>query len=164
MTRLLIGLVILHVLTHVAKVLADHYGSLAAIQKATKEELQAIHEIGPEIATSVESFFREERNLAVIRRIAELGVRIEELHPSTPPVSHPVAGKIFVLTGTLEGMSREEAKLRIESIGGRVTSSVSKKTDYVVAGSEPGSKLSKAHELGVAVLNEKGFLSLISKK
>lgn len=165
LARFLIGLGIRHVGAHVAKVLAGHYGSLPAIQEATKEELQAIHEIGPEIATSVESFFQEERNLAVIRRMRELGVRIEEIHPSsTTHGSQPLAGKIFVLTGTLEGMSREEAKLKIESLGGRVTSSVSKQTDYVVAGSEPGSKLTKAQEIGVVVLNEEGFLSLISKK
>ena len=161
--RFLIGLGIRHVGTHIAKVLAQHYGSLEKIQKASKEELQAIHEIGSEIAASVENFFQEERNLQVIQRMQNLGVQVEEVDIVVGELLQPLAGKSFVLTGTLEGMTREEAKQKIEALGGRVMSSVSKKTDYVVAGTEPGSKLEKAEKLGVPVLDESGFKALLLK-
>jgi DNA ligase (NAD+) len=161
--RFLIGLGIRHVGTHIAKVLAQHYGSLEKIQKASKEELQAIHEIGSEIAASVENFFQEERNLQVIQRMQNLGVQVEEVDIVVGELLQPLAGKSFVLTGTLEGMTREEAKQKIEALGGRVMSSVSKKTDYVVAGIEPGSKLVKAQSLGVPVLDESGFKALLSE-
>lgn len=163
LVRFLIGLGIRHVGTHIAQVLANHYGSLPAIQRATKEKLQAIHEVGPEIAASVESFFQEERNLAVIQHMKELGVRIQEIKKSSSCMGQPLIGKIFVLTGTLEGMTREEAKQKIEALGGRVTSSVSKQTDYVVAGKDPGSKLDSATKLGVTILNEEEF-SLLSQQ
>ena len=146
-----------------AKVLANHYGSLPAIQTASKENLQAIHEIGPEIAASVESFFQEKRNLAVIQHMQELGVRVQEIKKSSNSAGQTLSGKIFVLTGTLEGMTREEAKQKIESLGGRVTSSVSKQTDYVVAGKDPGSKLDRATKLGVIILNEEEF-TLLSQR
>ncbi len=161
--RFLIGLGIRHVGAHIAKVLALHYRSMDHIQKASREELQAIHEIGPEIAVSVESFFQEERNIQVLKRLQDLGVNVEEIEPAAKESIHPLARKIFVLTGTLEGMTREEAKQRIESLGGRVTSSVTKQTDYVVAGEDPGSKLDKAQSLGVTVLDESGFKSLLSE-
>ena len=160
--RFLIGLGIRHVGTHIAKVLAQHYGSLEKIQKASKEELQSIHEIGSEIADSVENFFQEERNLQVIQRMRKLGVEVEEGDIASKELLQPLAGKSFVLTGALEGMTREEAKQKIESLGGRVTSSVSKQTDYVVAGTEPGSKLEKAEKLGMQVLDEAKFRSLLS--
>ncbi len=162
LSRFLIGLGIRHVGTHIAKVLAQHYGSLEKIQKASKEELQAIHEIGSEIAASVENFFQEERNLQVIQRMRKLGVQVEEGDIASEELLQPLAGKSFVLTGALEGMTREEAKQKIESLGGRVTSSVSKQTDYVVAGTEPGSKLEKAEKLGVQVLDGAKFRSLLS--
>jgi DNA ligase (NAD+) len=158
--RFLIGLGIRHVGAHVAKVLASHYGSLLAIQNATKENLQAIHEIGPEIAASVESFFQEKRNLSVIHHMKELGVRVQETPKSSEGQGQFLSGKIFVLTGTLEGMTREEAKQKIESVGGRVTSSVSKQTDYVIAGKDPGSKFDNARKLGVTILNEEDFSKL----
>ena len=161
--RFLIGLGIRHVGAHIAKVLANHYGSLPAIQKATQEKLQAIHEIGPEIAASVESFFQEERNLAVIQHMKDLGVRIQEIQISSEGTEQPLIGKTFVLTGTLEGMTREEAKQKIEALGGRVTSSVSKQTDYLVAGNDPGSKLDSATKLGVPILNEEEFSLLIQR-
>jgi len=160
--RFLIGLGIRHVGSHIAKVLANHYGSLQKIQLASKEELQAIHEIGPEIAASVESFFQEDRNLQVIQRMQDLGVRVEEIELAARESLQPFAGKSFVLTGTLDDMSREEAKQKIEDLGGRVMSSVSKKTDYVVAGVDPGSKLVKAQSLGVTVLDDSGFGALLS--
>ena len=162
--RLLIGLGIRHVGSHIAKVLAEQYGTLENIQMAQKDELQAIHEIGPEIAASVESFFQEERNLDVIRRMLELGMQIESMSVGDGESSQPLAGKSFVLTGTLEGTTREEAKHKIESVGGRVMSSVSKKTDYLVVGADPGSKLEKAKKLGVRVLDESGFRVLLLRK
>ncbi len=161
--RFLIGLGIRHVGTHIAKVLAQNYGSLEKIQKASKEELQAIYEIGSEIAASVENFFQEERNLQVIQRMQNLGVQVEDVDIVAEKLPQPLSGKSFVLTGTLEGMTREEAKQKIESLGGRVTSSVSKQTDYVVAGIDPGSKLAKAQSLGVTVLDESGFKSWLFK-
>jgi DNA ligase (NAD+) len=159
--RFLIGLGIRHVGSHVAKVLANHYGSLKKIQQASIDELQAIHEIGPEIATSVENFFKEGRNLQVIQRMQDLGVQVEEIEVATRASAQHFAGKNFVLTGTLGGMTRDEAKQKIESLGGRVMSTVSKKTDYVVAGTDPGSKLDKAQSLGVMVLDESAFMALL---
>ncbi|MEX0830819.1 MAG: NAD-dependent DNA ligase LigA [Nitrospirales bacterium] len=161
--RFLIGLGIRHVGSHIAKVLANQYGSLRKIQLASKDELQAIHEIGPEIATSVGSFFQENRNLQVIQRMQELGVKIEEIEVTAREFKQAFAGKGFVLTGTLEGMTRDEAKQKIEAHGGRVMSSVSKKTDYVVAGTEAGSKLNKAQALGVMVLDELAFMALLAE-
>jgi len=161
--RFLIGLGIRHVGRHTAKVLANYYGSIKNIQLASKEELQAIHEIGPEIAASVESFFQEERNLQVLTRMQDLGVNVEEIEGLADESRHPLAGKIFVLTGSLEDMTREEAKQKIESLGGRVTSSVTKKTDYVVVGKDPGSKLEKAKLLGIQVLDEQAWGKFLTK-
>ncbi len=161
--RFLIGLGIRHVGTHIAKVLAQHYGSLEKIQIASKEDLQEIHEIGPEIAANVESFFQEESNLQVIQRMRDLGVQVEEIEIETRGTHRPFAGQSFVLTGTLAAMTRNEAKQAIEALGGRVISSVSKKTDYVVAGKDPGSKLDKAQSLEVKVLDESAFKSLLSE-
>ena len=155
--RFLFGLGIRHVGAHIAKVLAKHVGSLEGLMISHKEDLQALHEIGPEIASSVESFFQEQRNLAVLKRMEDLGVRVGTVERLSAGSHQTLTGKIFVLTGTLDGFSRQDAKQKIESLGGRVTSSVSKQTDYVVAGREAGSKLQKAEELKVAVLNEEEF-------
>ena len=160
--RFIFGLGIRNVGAHIAQVLAKYFGSLKKLQEAKKEELEQIHEIGPEIASSVENFFQEPRNLSVLQAMNELGVQVEELDISTETAEQPLGGKIFVLTGTLEGFSRQEAKQHIESLGGRVTSSVSKQTDYVVAGAEPGSKLDKAQTLGVTVLDEDTFRHLLN--
>lgn len=159
--RFIYGLGIRNVGSHIAQVLANHYGSLDKLRQAKKDELEEIHEIGPEIASSVESFFQEPRNLSVLQHMEELGVKVEELETSQISADQPLAGKIFVLTGTLEGFTRQEAKQKIETLGGRVTSSVSKQTDYVVAGTDPGSKLDKAQKLGVIVLDEAGFLKIL---
>ncbi len=162
--RFLIGLGIRHVGSHIAKVLSRQYGSLRKIQEASLDKLQGIHEIGPEIAASVVNFFQEERNLAVIRRMQDLGVQVEEMDPVLEEeVGQPFVGKSFVLTGALQEMTRDEAKQRIEALGGRVMSSVSKKTDFVVTGADPGSKLEKAKKLGVPVLNEPGFQALLAE-
>ncbi len=160
--RLLIGLGIRHVGSHIAKVLSQHFGALPKIQAASADELQVIHEIGPEIAASVECFFQEERNVQVIQRMQDLGVQVEAIEVATKEALQTFAGKSFVLTGTLEGMTRDEAKEKIEARGGRVMSSVSKKTDYVVAGLDPGSKLEKAQRLSVTILDESAFKSFLS--
>ncbi len=162
--RFLIGLGIRHVGSHIAKVLSQHFGALSKIQAASADELQVIHEIGAEIAANVESFFQEERNLQVIQRMQDLGVEVEEVEVVTKEALQTFAGKSFVLTGTLESMTREEAKEKIEALGGRVLSSVSKKTAYVVAGIDPGSKFQKAKSLHVTVLDEAGFKSFLFGK
>ncbi|MDT7041314.1 NAD-dependent DNA ligase LigA [Candidatus Nitronereus thalassa] len=159
--RFLFGLGIHHVGSHVAKVLANHYGALEMVIAATEEDLLQIHEIGPETAHSVMTFFAEPRNLTVLYQMNELGVRVKKISSDEGVQPKPFVGKIFVLTGGLDGFTRQEAKQRIEQLGGRVTSSVSKKTDYVVAGHDPGSKFDTAKKLGVQILNEAEFSNLV---
>jgi len=145
-----------------AKDLARHFGSLDALMDAGVEQLQEAPDVGPIVAESIASFFREKHNREVIEQLRAAGVTWKEGAPAPrAAASGPFAGKIVVLTGTLAAMSRDEAKERIEALGGKVTGSVSKKTDYVVAGTEAGSKLDKANELGVQVLDEEQFLKLI---
>lgn len=163
LTRFLIGLGIRHVGTHIAHVLAKEFGSLDRLKEASGEDLLHIHEIGPEIANSVTSFFKESRNLRVLDRMKALGVQVQNEGKAIGQHPQPLKGKIFVLTGTLSGFSRQEAKQIIEELGGRVVSSVSKRTDYVIAGEDPGSKLDRAMTLGVSILNEAEF-ALLSQK
>jgi DNA ligase (NAD+) len=158
--RLIFGLGIRHIGVYAAEVLAKHFGSLKELQSATQEDLEAIHEIGLIMAESVINFFREERNLKVISKLKEAGMRMEK---EAARKEAPLEGKQFVLTGTLEGFSRDEATRLIKDLGGRVTSSVSSKTDYVIAGKEPGSKYSQARRLGVNVLDGKGFKKVVGK-
>lgn len=162
--RFLFGLGIHHVGSHVAKVLASHFGALENVIAATEEELLQVHEIGSETAHSVVTFFAEPRNMAVLNQMKELGVQVETISSDDHVNSKPLAGKIFVLTGGLDGYSRQDAKQRIERLGGRVTSSVSKKTHYVVAGTDPGSKLDDAKKLGVEILNEEKFTALLEQE
>jgi DNA ligase (NAD+) len=159
--RFLIALGIRHVGAGVAELLAAHFGDLPPLMSATREELEAVPGIGPTIAESLAAFFAEERNRSEVERLLAHGVRFEA---SAPRVARegPLAGCSLVLTGTLEGLTRDEAKARIEAAGGRVTSSVSKKTSYVVAGKEPGSKLRKAEELEVEILDQAGLEALLA--
>jgi DNA ligase (NAD+) len=162
--RLLFALGIRHVGERAARVLARAFGSTEAIGAASAEELEATPEIGPKTALAVRTFFDQKQNRDLLRRLASAGVRVEaaeEERAAPPAASSPLTGKTVVLTGTLPGMSREEAKARIEGLGGRVAGSVSKKTDLVVAGDEAGSKLDKARELGVRVVGPGEFLALI---
>lgn len=163
--RFLVGLGIRHVGEHIARVLARHFRTLDAIMKADRDTFEGVHEIGPEIAASLASFFREERNRKVIERLHTLGLTVEpSLEPEAVPRRTPrLEGKTFVFTGGLERFSREEAKRRIEELGGRAASTVSRKIDYVVAGTDPGSKLEDAKRLGVRVLTETEFASLIEE-
>ena len=142
-----------------AKALAEHFARLDRLMEASAEELQEVRDVGPEVAASIHRFFAEKQNRKVIRRLLELGVRPA---PVTKPKG-PLAGKKFVLTGGLAAMTRPEAQRRIEALGGRLASSISKETDYVVVGAEPGSKLAKAKKLGVPVLEEDAFLRLLEK-
>jgi len=159
--RFLLALGIGHVGETVADLLARHFRDLDPLMHASIEEIDAVPGIGGAIAESVARFFADPRNAAEVNRLRQHGVRWPKGSPA-PPREGPLVGKTFVLTGTLQGMTREEAKTRIEAAGGRVAGSVSKKTDYVVAGEEPGSKLAKAQELGISVLDESGFEALLS--
>jgi DNA ligase (NAD+) len=139
----------------------DHFGSIAAIQAAPLEELQRAREVGPVLAAAVRTWFDEPHNHELISRLRGAGVRMEGERKVAPAGPQPLAGKAFVITGTLESLSREAAEERIVALGGKVTGSVSKKTSYLVVGTEPGSKLDKAQALGVSTLDEPAFLQLI---
>lgn len=156
--KFLFALGIRHVGTSVAKLLIDEFGSIDAIAEASEEAIDAIPGIGPEIAASVAAYFRQEKNQALLARLRQAGLPFQGVRKEKPARSEFFNSKTFVLTGTLTSMTRDEAKERIESNGGKVSGSVSKKTDYVVAGVEAGSKLTKAEELGVTVLAEDAFL------
>jgi len=147
-----------------AAALANHFGSLEALQQATVEDIQEVPDVGPVVAAHVHTFLQQAHNRAVIEALRAQGVH----WPVQAPRRHlggegPLAGRSFVLTGTLTSMSRDQAGARIVALGGKVSGSVSKKTSYVVAGAEPGSKLQKARELGVEVLDEAGFLALLDQ-
>jgi len=158
--RLIFALGIRFVGERTASLLADHFGSMDKLATASLEELESVFEVGPKVAASIHSFFREPRNQQLLKRLRDEGLRFAQQRPA--PRSQALAGKTFVLTGMLERSTREEAKQRIERAGGRVTGSVSKKTDYVVAGADPGSKLDKAQALGVPVIDEKQLENLLS--
>jgi len=158
--RVINGLGIRHVGEHTARQLAMRFKTLEALSKAAEDELRAVRDIGDEVARSIREYFEEPRNLHAVRRLEKI-LDIEV--PSEPAGRSALRDKTFVLTGTLNSMQRDEAERRILAAGGRVTSSVSRKTDYVVAGEEPGSKLRKATELGVQVLDEKAFLDLLGE-
>jgi len=134
--------------------LASHYGKLKAIMAADEAALQAVPDVGPVVAARIHQFFGENHNREVIDRLIESGVSWPESEPVTIPADGPLAGKTFVLTGTLIGMTRNEAKDKIQAAGGKVTGSVSKKTDFLLAGDKAGSKLTKAQNLEVTVINE----------
>jgi DNA ligase (NAD+) len=145
-----------------ARVLARHFGSLDALVDADEAALTAVPDVGPVMAGRITAFFRQPRNLAVIARLRAAGVRWPETEPAPPAAAGQVAGLTFVLTGTLPNLSREAARERIEAGGGKVSGSVSRRTDYVVAGAEPGSKLDRAAELGIPVLDEAALLRLLA--
>jgi len=150
--RVIYGLGIRFVGERTAQFLAEHFGSMEALEKASEEELQSVNEVGPRIAQSIAEFFSVSANQNLVARLREAGLTLsgEKRQRGTK-----LAGKTFVLTGTLAKYTRDEAKKMIEDAGGKVTGSVSKKTDYVVAGTDAGSKLDKAKELGVTVIEEK---------
>lgn len=158
-SKLIFALGIRHVGEHIAEVLAEHYSSLDELSKVRKEELENIHEIGPAIAESIEIFFKQEETKVVLEKLRQAGVKLRQ--EKKEKKEQILAGKTFVLTGGLETFTRDEAARVIKDLGGRVTASVTKKTDYVVAGTDPGSKYDKAKELGVKILDEAGFKKII---
>lgn len=161
LSRLLFSLGIRYVGEHVAALLARHYGSMERLEQAPEEELAEIYGIGPRIAQSVALYFRQPENRRQIEQLREVDVSMKEEGVMAGP--RPLAGKTFVLTGGLEGFTRDEAKGLIERHGGRVTSTVSKKTDYVVVGKDPGSKHDDAKRLAVPTLDEAAFKALIGQ-
>ena len=163
--RLLYGLGIRHVGERGAQVLADHFGSVDAIENATLEQLESVREIGPVLAASVRSFFDQPANRELIEGFRKAGVKLIGEPKRAPVGPQPLAGKTFVITGELSGMSREDAQAKLEALGAKVTGSVSKKTTALIVGADPGaSKSEKAQALGIATLDEKGFLELIMKE
>jgi len=152
--RFLTGLTIRHVGTRLAEILARRFGSLEAIRQADLEMLEAVPEIGSIVAESIHAFFRDPTHIALIDDLLAAGVEPQPLPDETPDARLPFAGKTFVITGTLPNLKRQEAEALIKRAGGKVTGSVSKRTDYLVAGADPGSKLDKARSLGIPVLEE----------
>jgi DNA ligase (NAD+) len=161
LAALVFALGIRHVGERLAQTLAGYFRTLDALAEASAEKLTKVEDIGPKVAESIVFFFRQPENIALIRKLKEAGLSFESRADSRG--ARPLAGKTFVLTGTLAGMEREEAKEVIEGLGGKVTSSVSSKTDYLVIGESPGSKLDKARKLNIATLNEQEFLKLVGK-
>ena len=158
--RLIYGLGIRHVGERGAQALAGAFGTMDALLDASEERLQAVPDIGPVVAAAVRKYLDQPQNRALIGELVDAGLKMDA--PVTPAsLPGPLSGKTFVLTGTLDTMSREDATAAIQARGGKVTGSVSKKTDYVVAGADPGSKLAKAETLGVAVLDEAAFQKLV---
>ncbi len=158
--RFVFGLGIRHVGEATAKELARHFGKLDAIMDATEEQLLTVNDVGPIVAKSLRTFFDQPHNREVVEQLRACGVTWEEGEPAavTPK---PLSGKTFVITGTLPTLSRDQAKDMLETAGAKVAGSVSKKTDYLLAGTDAGSKLDKARELGVAVIDEAGLLVLV---
>ena len=163
LSRLLYALGIRHVGEKAAATLARQFRTLGAIMDAPIEQLQSVSEIGPVVAASVRTFFDEPRNIAVIKRLVAAGVNTASQAPDPGNGPGPLAGRTYVLTGSLPSISREEATAALERLGARVSGSVSKKTTAVIVGAEAGSKLEKAQKLGVETLDEAGFLALIMK-
>jgi DNA ligase (NAD+) len=161
LARFLYGLGIRDVGEATAAALANHFGSLQSLQDASEEAIQEVPDIGPVVAAHVHMFFQQKHNREVIAALREVGVTWQDQQRKSAAGEGPLTGRTFVLTGSLDSMSRDEASDRIVALGGKVAGSVSKKTSYVVAGAEAGSKLAKAQELGVAVLDEKAFLKLL---
>jgi DNA ligase (NAD+) len=161
LARFLYALGIRHVGEHVAVLLADYFGDLEQLMGCPEEELTAIGGVGPVVAKSISRFFKQENNVASVQRILNSGIRIQI---KSPQKETTLAGKVFVLTGSLANLARREAKEKIEALGGKLSASVSRNTDFVVAGESPGSKLAKAEELGVEVIDEAALLELFGEQ
>jgi DNA ligase (NAD+) len=160
-SKVLFAIGIRYVGSGAAQKIADHFSSIDDIIAASEEEISAIYEIGPSISKSIKQFFSTKKNVSLIEDLKKSGLIFTSEKKEI--IQSELTGKTFVLTGTLSSFSRDEAGARIISLGGKVTSSVSKNTDYVVAGEKAGSKLSKAESLGVKVLDENAFLKLLKE-
>ena len=161
--RLIYALGIRHVGARTARTLASHFRSLAELAAADTEGLTELRDIGPVVTESLRAFFANPENRRALDQLRGAGVDPASEAPAAGPEGSPLKGKTFVLTGAMERLTREEARERVEALGGRVTGSVSRKTDYVVAGADPGSKLEKAKKLGLEVLDESAFLRLLAE-
>jgi len=158
--RLLFGIGIRHVGERTAQILAKHFGSVERLEQASQEELERVYEVGPKLAESIYKFFRQPENSGLIERLRAAGLPMKA-DIVEEKAAQVFAGKTVVLTGTLATMTREEATALIEAHGGRVSSSVSKKTSFVLAGQDAGSKLEKAQKMGVEILNEQQFRAML---
>jgi DNA ligase (NAD+) len=163
LARFLYALGIRHVGETTAKDLARHFGALDRIMDASLERLLEVGDVGPIVAQSIRTFFDEPHNREVVGQLRACGIRWPEHEGEADTSPKPLAGKTFVLTGSLPTLTREAAKEMLEAAGAKVAGSVSKKTDYVVAGEEAGSKLDKARELGIAILDEAGLRALLAR-
>jgi DNA ligase (NAD+) len=161
LSRLIYGLGIRHVGEKAAATLARSFRTIDRLFDAPLEALQSVPEIGPVLAASVKQFADEPHNRQLVERLKAAGVNVTSQAPETSGEPGPLAGKVFVLTGTLASMTREEATAALEGLGARVSGSVSKKTHYLVAGEDAGSKKEKAESLGVPILDEEQFKALI---
>jgi DNA ligase (NAD+) len=161
--KYLYALGIRHVGEHMSKILAGHFGDLNAIMAASEQELLDIRDVGPEVARSIITFFQQESNRSIIKKLNRANVHPPRHRHRTIKASGPFYGKSLVFTGALISLTRDEAKALAESIGARTSESVSKKTDFVVAGSDAGSKLEKAKDLGITILTEEQFLSMTKR-
>ena len=164
LARFVFALGIRHVGEATARDLARHFGGLDALMDADEAALSGVRDVGPVLAESIARFFAEPHNRQVIERLRAAGLHWPEHAPAAAPAEGPLAGLTLVLTGTLPTLSRDEAKAMIEAAGGRASGSVSAKTDYVVAGEDAGSKLAKARELGVPVIDEDALKAMIDGK
>jgi DNA ligase (NAD+) len=158
LTRILLGLGIRFVGERTAQLLAQHFGSIEALEEAPVEELRAIDEVGPKVAQAIIEFFAVNTNLELIKDLRSLGLKMTA---EKKVIGTTLNGLTFVLTGTLPNLTREDAKDKIEAAGGKISGTVSKKTSFIVAGDEAGSKLDKAQALGVKILDEARLLKML---
>jgi DNA ligase (NAD+) len=159
--RFIAGLGIRHVGSQSAEILADGFGSLEVLMDASQEELETTDQVGPVMAESVYRYFHDQRHQAVIKQLLDAGVRPQP--PAPKKAAGKLQGKTVVVTGTLKNFTRQQIEQAIRDAGGKVSSSVSKKTDFVLAGEDPGSKLEKARTLGVEVIDEEKFVKMIGR-
>jgi len=162
LARVIFALGIRHIGEEMAEILAKHFGSIDKLANACKEELMSVPTVGPKIADSIIAFFRQEENRRIINRLKKAGVRLEE--EIAKPAELPLAGMEFVITGSLEALTRGEAEARIKALGGTTKDNVTRKTTYLVVGADPGSKLARAQALGIKQLNIEEFLELLRQK
>jgi DNA ligase (NAD+) len=163
LARLIYALGIRHVGERTAQTLAAHFSSIDRLSKAKEDELTGLNDVGPKVAESIVFFFKQPENIDLINKLKNAGLNFSSQPEEKEQKAQPLSGMTFVITGKLESYSRDQAKDKIEALGGIVTSSVSKNTDYVIVGEDPGSKLDKAKSLNIPFLDEETFKTLIKK-